>query len=516
MKPKQLETLMVRVIYVMIILAMVLSVTGSASAASFQPFVGVWQAIDNFDKSLITVRISGSARGLFHIMWKESYLSFCEGQAGLAIGKGHLDPANPYILIVDMQLKCLPNGSSVEWQQVWQYRPAYDVLASQGDYGVETIWTRPGQPLVPRMGLRVNYGSDWVESFYEAGHTVWITVTDSYGTVKATAEVVTEIKEWLGWEPGFETQAESPGIWDPEPPDIQPNDWVYAQVDNGQTARVQIGDISGMIDLENDSIGGTVTAPWFGSEVDIECHSWGAPLPEEILMYDKAKPDGIDTYSCSWEGFWDILAGQDVGVAYSGPDGNWVANVFVVPLPLELSLRVNYGADWVEGFYEAGHTVRIIVTDSDGTVKATAEVVTEIKEWWGWEPGFATQAESPDIWDPEPPDIQPNDWVYAQVDNGQTAQVQIGDISGMIDLENDSIGGTVTAPWFGSEVDIECHPWGAGMAVEILMYDKAMPNGDDPYSCSWEGFWDILAGQDVGVAYSGPDGNWVANVFVNP
>jgi hypothetical protein len=197
-----------------------------------------------------------------------------------------------------------------------------------------------------------------------------------------------------------------------------------------------------------------------------------------------------------------------VGVAYSGPDGNWVANAFFVPPPLVLNLRVNYGADWVEGFYEAGHTVRIIVKDSDGIEKATAEVDTDESGYFQTSPG---------IWKTGQLDIQPYDWVYAQVDNGQTARVQIGDISGMIDLEYDSIEGTVTAPWFDSdvEVEIECHPWGAGMEEEILKYDQAKPDGIDTYSCSWLLYeWDILAGQEVGVAYSGPDGNWVANVFV--
>jgi hypothetical protein len=290
-------------------------------------------------------------------------------------------------------------------------------------------------------------------------------------------------------------------------------------VDNGQTAQVQIGVISGEIDLAADSIGGTVLAPWFdGAVVDVECHPWGAPLPEEILTYDKVLPDGKAKYSCSWAGEWDILPGQDVGVAYTGPDGHWVANVFSVPAPLELNLRVNYAADWVESFYEAGHNVSITVTGSDGvTVKATAEVFTDFPEGLGGESGFETQAESPTIWVTAPPDIQPGDWVYAQVDNGQTAQVQIGVISGEIDLAANSIGGTVLAPWFdGAVVDIECHSWGAPLPEEILTYDTVLPNGIAKYSCSWEGKWDILPGQAVGVAYTGPDGNWVANSFINP
>ena len=182
----------------------------------------------------------------------------------------------------------------------------------------------------PKMDLRVNYGDDWVESFYEAGHEVVITVTESDGeTIKATAQVQTVPRGEWGGEEGFQT---TPEDWIPAPPDIQPWDWVYAQVDSGVRAKVQIGDISGMVDFNTDSVVGSVLAPWFSveDEVGIDCHSWGAPLPEEIIKNDWVLPDGVDTYSCAWnpESEWDIQPWQIVGVGYSGPDGHWVANTF--------------------------------------------------------------------------------------------------------------------------------------------------------------------------------------------
>jgi hypothetical protein len=201
-----------------------------------------------------------------------------------------------------------------------------DGLASQADADGDLTRVVFG---VPRLNLRVNYGHDWVESFYERGHTVWITVTESDGvTVKATVEVVTQPRdEWQGQE-GFQTRLED---WIPSPPDIQPYDWVYGMVDNGAAAQVQIGDISGMIDLTTDSIEGTVFAPWFTSEVNVECFPWGAPQPQPEMKFDTVLPDGADPYSCSWAGDWDIQAWQDVGVGYFGQDGNWVANAFFVP-----------------------------------------------------------------------------------------------------------------------------------------------------------------------------------------
>jgi regulation of enolase protein 1 (concanavalin A-like superfamily) len=176
--------------------------------------------------------------------------------------------------------------------------------------------------------LRVNYGEGgWVESFYEAGHTVWINITESDGiTLKATAEVWTESRDEWGGETGFQT---TPDDWFPSEPDIVPYDWVFAWVDNGASAQVQIGEISGMIDFESDSILGSINAPWFsGEEVSVECHPWGAPEPQPAMKFDTILPDDADPYHCSWAGEWQIQPGQVVGVGYYGPDNHWVANVF--------------------------------------------------------------------------------------------------------------------------------------------------------------------------------------------
>jgi hypothetical protein len=198
--------------------------------------------------------------------------------------------------------------------------------------------------LLPTLGLRVNYGHDWVESFYEAGHTVWITVTESDGvTVKAKAESVTEPKSFLSGEPGFATQPED---WDPSLPDIKPNDWVYASVDNGAGTEVQIGLVKGMIDLEADTVQTTINAPWFSDEAHVECLPWGAPVPQPDTIDGYVLPDGEDTFSCSWAGEWDIQLGQEVGVGYYGPNGHWVADALTAA-----SIVASAEGDW---FWTAG------------------------------------------------------------------------------------------------------------------------------------------------------------------
>jgi hypothetical protein len=206
------------------------------------------------------------------------------------------------------------------------------------------------------------------------------------------------------------------------------------------------------------------------------------------------------------------LSGEQIMAIYhAGNGGKCKENLITPPY---FGLRVNYRHDWVESFYKAGHSVKIMVTTGDGeTVKATATLVTEPKDFWNGESGFQS---SPEDWIPGLLDIQPFDWVFGWVDNGASAQVQIGEINGVIDLDDDTITGTVYAPWFLPEPDVEidCHSWGAPFPDEIIKSDSVSPNGEDTYTCSWADEWDIDYYQLVGVGYSGPDGNWVANAFV--
>lgn len=73
--------------------------------------------------------------------------------------------------------------------------------------------------------MRVNYAHDWVGAVYPADHTFWITVTNSGGTVKATAALSTTTGAGWGAD-GFETRRND---WSPPGPDIQAGDWIYAR-----------------------------------------------------------------------------------------------------------------------------------------------------------------------------------------------------------------------------------------------------------------------------------------------
>lgn len=332
MDTKSIKTMFVLTMYIMGMLALVLSSGSVAYAAPPSPFVGSWRAID-VDESDIRLTIAGPPNGPYQITWTESYISFCDGEPGIVRGTGWLNEDDPNLLEADLRVECFTTGESLNIHMVWQYHSTTNTLSSVYGNGFVTIWHRPGRPPEPppALELRVNYGHDWVESFYEAGHTAWVTVADSDGNVRATTELITEPKGYWDGETGFQT---GDSVWfDLEenqleyPPDIQPYDWVYGWVDNGASAQVQIGDISGMIDFETDSIGGTVNAPWFSSAVEVECFAWGSGDPSLNMWFGPIYPYD-DPYSCSWDGSWEIKLGQDVGVGYFGPDGHWVANAF--------------------------------------------------------------------------------------------------------------------------------------------------------------------------------------------
>jgi uncharacterized repeat protein (TIGR01451 family) len=396
------------------------------------------------------------------------------------------------------------------------------------DFGAEGWDILPGQQVAVRYfepdgdsvinvfelpWMRVNYADNWVGGDYPAGHTMSITVTNSAGSFKATTQAVSA--SGSGWNgDGFDTK----NPWSPSQPDIQPGDWVYFKSDDGYSHSLQVGVINGEIDTNKNSISGSIYADWYAQTLDVVCSPWGGPKTASEKT-STAGPNGDPPYSCQWDPAteWSIQPGQDLAVMYLQPDGDRVINVFRLP-DLNLYLHVNYGDDWIEGNYEGGHTVWLTVTQSDGTsVIATASGQTSIIPWWdNDQTGFSTNYNV--SWDSgSATDMQAGDWVYGQLDNGYKGKVQLGQITGQIDLGANSISGQVQTPWYTQTMDIECYPWGAPGSPPNKT-SKAGPNGDPSYTCQWdpETEWRIMAGEDVGVAYNGPDGTWVANVFRIP
>ena len=139
MDAKHKKTMFVRTMYIMVILAVALSMTTIAYAAPPSPFIGHWQAIDSDDESDIRLTIAGGGASPFHITWTESYFSFCEGKAGIVKGTGLLNPDDSNVLEANLHIKCFTTGASDNFQPVWIYDSGTDTITD----GMNT-WYRPG------------------------------------------------------------------------------------------------------------------------------------------------------------------------------------------------------------------------------------------------------------------------------------------------------------------------------------------------------------------------------------
>jgi len=407
--------------------------------------------------------------------------------------------------------RILPNGTDV-YTCAWDPLTEWDVLPGQhigvtyrdrAGHQVRDEFYEPSYDLI----FNINYAHDGVEGDYEPGYTVWVTVTNEIGEIKATATLTTGVIPWWGHRTGFSSHLDNP--WHPQRPDLRPGDVVYGAVDNGYTAAVKIGRITGFTDVDADRITGTVSAPWLLPEtVDVECHPWIGPdwAPNKS---DRILPDGHEVYTCAWDPLteWDMQLGKEIGVLYRDPARHQIFNVFRTA-DYRLLLTVNYEADRIEGPYEPGYTIWLTVTNAAGVTKATIELTTD-------DQGFSTDRGA---WQPARPDIQPGDWVYGAVDNGVTAAMRVGEITGALDVATDQVTGTVRASWLlPGTVEVECFAWDAPDWI-VHKKDSVTPDGSDPYTCAWDPDteWNIRPGQNVAVAYYTPGGGRIVRLFSEP
>jgi uncharacterized repeat protein (TIGR01451 family) len=184
----------------------------------------------------------------------------------------------------------------------------------------------------PDLLIEVDYDGDWVGGDYEAGHTIYLTVTESGGGVKATQDLQTNGGWWsTDWED-----------WSPSGPDIEPADWVYGLVNSASyTTAVKVGEINGEVDVDAETVSGTIHAAWLGEPVMVRCeiHEDNGPDGIEVQNVD---PDG-GRFWCDFSGEWDIEPGEHVVVYYYEPDGDRVRADAPNPTPY---MRVQ---KWSEG-----------------------------------------------------------------------------------------------------------------------------------------------------------------------
>lgn len=222
-----------------------------------------------------------------------------------------------------------------------------------------------------RPTILVHSDQDWVSSAMAPGRLVTVTVLAADGfTEKAAAVLPTgSIPGWLGGDYGFQTQ---PADWSPAQPDIQTGDYVFVDTSAGYSADIRLGELSGSIDLDADSITGTLAAAWLGDPVSVRCYPF-ADLSNGSQRTDTLLPDGLDEYLCDWEaGEFDLQMGVPVGVRYYEPDGDSLLRAFS---RTETHLYVNQLPQGTPG--EGSHMQFIVSYGNVGTRTATSVVITQ-------------------------------------------------------------------------------------------------------------------------------------------
>ena len=368
-------TAILRTVAALLVSAMMLAIPAFAPIALEPPFAGQWEASDA-DGGHMNLSITGRAAGPYAIYWTSESMASCGGEAGIRYGTSRRHTWNDALIVADVHLDCLASGAKAGSYLALRFQPITGRLAMIDDTGTVTYWQRPNElhATPPKLSLRVNSSLDWVEGFYEAGHKVWVVVTEPDGvTPRGSVTTVSEPQDSMRGETGFESQTtgfpwlDAKGHRMESPPDIRINDWVFAWADNGAGSQVQVGEIRGLVNVATDSITGTVRVPWATEPVWVQCLDWGSGQlhPYENFEFGLLEPNGSDQYTCSWAGQWNIQGAQNVGVGYIDGDNNWVASSFVSPsFTIFPQQRVLDAWEWPAG--------EVITATLDGRPECTA------------------------------------------------------------------------------------------------------------------------------------------------
>ena len=338
-------------------------------------------------------------------------------------------------------------------------------LQTVGPNEAQAIFHKPFYDLQPAM--HANYAHDWIEGNYDPGYQLWITATDSGGAVKGTAHGTTGDPGW-GGDTGFATWGITP--WDGLQPDLAAGDYVYLSLENGRSASLRLGEIDGTLDVNDDTLEGSLNIPWLTDTVHVDCGVWVENGPG--MGFDDIDPNG-GTFTCDFGALgWDLLPGMDVGAYYNDPDANQVINVFQDPAPY---LRIDM---WGQGVPASGNNYILdIHYNNDG--RASAPDVTIQAEFTGMDyladtsglPHTGTGAPGdPIIWQVGELPVNhqgesmfyvfvqvtypPSYWIFSSADIDSSLEYYQDDLS-----RKHSDWSTSTADFSDSELDISKWAW---------------------------------------------------------
>ncbi len=348
------------------------------------------------------------------------------------------------------------------------------------------------EPLaLPGLRLRVNQDHDWVDGRTSPNATVWITATDSLGTIKGATQTTARGD---GHFDGISLQ-DNVG----QQVDLAPGDTVVGSSSDGSEASVAILTMTGAVDATANTISGQIIGGVFPALARGEV--WAEDGPTVYGTVDATGHYLVDFNP------YDLQADSDIFLTYHEPDGDSVGIV-----RHGFTLVVNSTQDWVETTYEAGYTIWITVTDGNGAVKATTRGTTGQIPWWS--PGQFGYSTILGDWQPTQPDLAPGDWVYGTLSTGETRAARMGTITGNLDIVQDRVSGTITAAWFAQPLQGSCTVWEPGAPPSIDF--SVAPNGGAYHCDLGAAGWDLRPGQQIAVAYFEPDRDQVLQVFREP
>ncbi|MBN1180466.1 MAG: PKD domain-containing protein [Anaerolineae bacterium] len=212
-----------------------------------------------------------------------------------------------------------PDGS-VPYFCAWDPLSEWDIQPNSEQIGV--LYLEPDGDSVynvfvpPHIYIRTFYDYyDHIEGNTTPGATVWITVTDSLGSLKDTdSDVARGDGEYY-----FDNLA-----------DIVPTDWVTATSSDGTSTSMQVIQIEGVLDTGADTISGTMSGP-------------GATFPAQGVVRLRTvygewynwnlSIDGAGDYFLDMGGERDVIPGDEVQVFYGAWGQNQTERSFREPVP---------------------------------------------------------------------------------------------------------------------------------------------------------------------------------------
>ncbi len=224
----------------------------------------------------------------------------------------------------------------------------------------------------PESGLHldVNYSHDWVNASTGLNEIAAVNIK-----VRRNGAVIATIDGNTGGDGNYSSNQHQ-SDWSPMQPDLMLGDTVEATTSGGSASVNGIGEITGAIDMDTDSVSGTIRAPGLApGNVRVWCEVWvqdvNVPFIEQLDV-----PANGGSYSCDFftTRSYHISPGDNLAVSYFDLEGDRVIAVFRAPAP---DLGVNVRTEGNSDAGEDGVSVFRVDYENRGDMPAANVILTQ-------------------------------------------------------------------------------------------------------------------------------------------